>query len=60
MRYYSVPAAQMSWSGAKGVGFSAIADTLVAFIVGLILCQVVLATGATASAEWRRVLHRDI
>ncbi|HVS47426.1 MAG TPA: hypothetical protein VHJ99_00810 [Candidatus Dormibacteraeota bacterium] len=57
MRYYSVPAAQMSWSGAKGVGFAAIADTLVAFIVGLILCQIVLTTGATASAMWRKIRH---
>lgn len=60
MRYDSVPAAQMSWSGAKGVGFAAIADTLVAFVVGLILCQVALATGATASAAWRSARHAHI
>jgi hypothetical protein len=57
MRSDSVPPGQMSWWGAKGVGFAAIAHTLVAFVAGLILCQVALAVGATTSAAGRKVRH---
>ena len=57
MRSDSVPPGQMSWWGAKGVGFAAIAHTLVAFVVGLILSQVALAAGATTSAAGRKVRH---